>query len=121
MANLVIPQGKEYTFQINVKEHDSFLAQPLGNMLTASAVFVNRATGCEALVVVPTVLDAINGLLTVTLTALQTATLVYERGSKVDGYYLKTVYQLHTTFTFSDIPEIFTILPEVYVTPTSCA
>ena len=123
MSDFIIPKGKEYKFTVRVIEKDSFLPQDLATMTSVTVELINRSTGCavdDTTPIAVTVLDALNGMLTVTMPAAYTALLEVERGDKVDGYYLKPVYQCIITVKFSDIPDILSIIDKVYVTPTGC-
>ena len=123
MSDFIIPKGKEYKFTVRVIEKDSFLPQDLATMVSATVELINSSTGCavdDTTPITVTVLDALNGMLSVTMPADYTALLEVERGDKVDGYYLKPVYQCIITVKFSDIPDILSIIDKVYVTPTGC-
>lgn len=121
MADFVVPKNKDYTFTVNVKEKESFLAQDLTNMSTATIEFILLSTGCPVTSEVMTVQDALNGILKCTIPAAKTNLLTVIRGSEVDDYYLKPAHQALITITFTDsTPTVFTVLPKVYATPTGC-
>ena len=101
MADLIVPKGKEFRFNVKVIEKDSFIAQDVTNLdLVASSVkFMNSATlvcidNTDILIeLVPddpldTPLTYLNGVIQVTIPSTVTTLMTVERGDKVDGYYL---------------------------------
>ena len=134
MADLIIPKGKEFKFNIKVIEKDSFIAQDVTNLdLIASNVkFMNSATMlCIAntgtiIELIPDdpledPLTYLNGMIGVTIPSTITALMEIERGDKVDGYYLKPTYQMIIELVFTDTtPSRVVVLDKVYVIPTSC-
>ena len=128
MADFVIPKGKEYSFNVSVMEKDSFLPQSLvdneGASILDIATFTlyNKDDMCEyGNPVVGTVVDALNGVLKFTLTSAYTSNLKFERGAKVDGYYLKPVYSASVEVTFTDGTEpVIALMDKVYVAPLGC-
>ena len=123
MSNFTIPKGLDFDFKVKVIEEDSFLPQDLTNMdeTTSSFTLVKQATpdvstGVSTLL---SVVDAINGEVTGELTAIETDGLEYERGDKVDGYYLKPTYFGVITIKFTDsTPSITTIINDILIVPT---
>ena len=134
MADLIIPKGKEFKFNIKVIEKDSFIAQDVANLnLSASSVkFMNSTTlACinntgTLIEIIPddplaNPLTYLNGVVGVTIPNTVTALMEVERGDKVDGYYLKPTYQMIIELVFTDdTPSRVVILDKVYVIPTSC-
>ena len=134
MADLIIPKGKEFKFNIKVIEKDSFIAQDVANLnLSASSVkFMNSATlACIdntgiLIELVPddplaTPLTYLNGVIGITIPSTITALMEVERGDKVDGYYLKPTYQMIVDLVFTDdTPSRVVVLDKVYVIPASC-
>jgi len=118
MADLVIPKGKDYTFTVKVIEKNSFLAQDLTTMTSATMNLIDIVTGANVVTVTMTVKDAINGLLHGTITAADTGNLTVTRGPKEDGYYLKAGYQGAIEVQFSDIDSINVLIAKVLVSPT---
>jgi hypothetical protein len=119
MSDFIIPKGKEYVFTVKVMENDTFLPQDLTNMTLAKFELVDMDTLVSALSVTSTTIigDPVNGTLEFILPALSTAALRYERGGKVDGYYLKPTYQAVITVTGSDFVDILSIVDKVFVVP----
>ena len=134
MADLVIPKGKEFRFNVKVIEKDSFIAQDVAHLdLVASSIkFMNSATlVCinNTGIVIELIPDDplakpltyLNGMIGVTIPSTVTALMVPERGDKVDGYYLKPTYQMIIDLVFTDdTPNRVVMLDKVYVMPTSC-
>ena len=134
MADLIVPKGKEFRFNVKVIEKDSFIAQDVTNLdLVASSVkFMNSATlvcidNTDILIeLVPddpldTPLTYLNGVIQVTIPSTVTTLMTVERGDKVDGYYLKPTYQMIIDLVFTDsTPSRVVVLDKVYVIPASC-
>ena len=134
MADLIIPKGKEFKFNIKVIEKDSFIAQDVANLnlVTSSVKFMNSATlACinntgTLIEIIPddplaNPLTYLNGVVGVTIPNTVTALMEVERGDKVDGYYLKPTYQMIIDLVFTDdTPNRVVVLDKVYVIPASC-
>ena len=134
MADLIVPKGKEFKFNIKVIEKDSFIAQDVANLnLSASSVkFMDSATlACinntgTLIEIIPddplaNPLTYLNGVVGVTIPNTVTALMEIERGDKVDGYYLKPTYQMVVELVFTDTtPSRVVVLDKVYVIPASC-
>lgn len=125
---MTIPKGKDYAFNITVIEKDSFLPQDLTNIDLPNSSFelVLLSTLCKVEVGTTTieVLDALNGVLKVSLDNVLTDSLEYSRGEQVDNYYLKPTYQGIIQVKFTDTtPDRTAIIEKVYVAPTgvTCA
>ena len=134
MADLIIPKGKEFRFNIKVIEKDSFIAQDVINLdTTASSVkFMNSAT-MLCIASAGTIIELIpddpledpltylNGMIGVIIPSTVTSSMIVERGDKVDGYYLKPTYQMIVDLVFTDsTPSRVVVLDKVYVIPASC-
>ena len=134
MADLIMPKGKEFRFNVKVIEKDSFIAQDVANLdLVASSIkFMNSATlvciNNTGIVIelipddplaVP--LTYLNGVIGVTVPSTVTELMEMERGDKVDGYYLKPTYQMIIDLVFTDdTPSRVAVLDKVYVVQASC-
>jgi hypothetical protein len=127
-----IPKGKNYTFGITVLERNSFLPKDLADMDLANSSFslvkladlsVASGTITMARVADDKVLPGdpttyLNGRISVTIPSTVTGALAYERGPKVDGYYLKPTYQGVATIKFTDgSSDIIAVVPDVLVVP----
>ena len=133
MSDFIIPKGLDFDFTVKVIEQDSFLPQDVTSMTAGTFTLVAKATpevstgiSC-ALSFIPDIIVEtgntteykVNGMLSGALTSLQTGELLYERGDKVDDYYLKPIYFGVITITFSDgTPSITTIIDNILIVPT---
>lgn len=133
MATFKIPKGKTYEFGITVLEKDSYLPKDLANMDLVNSSFVltkldtlTNVAGAITMVRVPDPKTPghesdpdtyVNGKLLVTIPSAVTATLEYERGSKIDDYYLKPTYQGLITVAFTDDTDIVSVVNDIAVVP----
>lgn len=133
MSSFKIPKGKTYVFTITVLEKNSYLPRDLSamNELTSSfglvkldtlvavvgTITIDRIPDAKTL---PTDPDTfVGGQISVTIPNTITGTLAYERGDKVDGYYLKPTYQGLLNIKFTDgSPDVDAMIPDIYVIPT---
>jgi len=133
MSIFKIPRGKTYTFSITVLEKNSYLPKNLLNMDTVKTSFslvklsdLSVVPGTITVVrvvddkLLPTDPDTyLNGRLAVTMPYSLTSLLSYERGDKVDGYYIKPMYQGIVTVKFIDSTlDIVAVIPQISVIPT---
>ena len=127
-----IPKGKTYTFSITVLERDSYLPKDLADMDTANSSFqlVNRDTlvPVAGTITMTRIADDkllpgdpdtyANGRVSVSIPNTVTSTLEYERGPKIDGYYVKPTYQGVVTVKFTDTTsDIVAVLQDICVIP----
>ena len=132
MANFKIPKGKDYSFNLTVLERNSYLPKDLVNMDDALSsvriVKTDDLTTVSGTISIAKQVDSKvnptdpntyrNGKVKVSIPESVTSTLVWERGDKVDGYYLKPVYQIVVSIVFSDgTPEITSVIKDVQVLP----
>lgn len=124
MSDFIIPKGRDYVFTVKILDKDSFLPRDLTTMTSIVIDFVDNTTNCsvdaQGAVVSYTVINALNGLVKVTVPSAYTSLLTSERGDKVDGYYLKPVYKCVITAKFSDDSDVLSIIDKVYVQPIGC-
>lgn len=127
-----IPKGKTYTFSITVLERDSYLPKDLADMDTANSSFqlINRDTlvPVAGTITMTRVADDkllpedpdtyLNGKVSVSIPNTVTGLLEYERGPKIDGYYVKPTYQGVVTVKFTDATsDIVAVLQDICVIP----
>ena len=127
-----IPKGKTYTFSITVLERDSYLPKDLADMDTANSSFqlVNRDTlvPVAGTITMTRIADDkllpedpdtyLNGKVSVSIPDTVTSTLEYERGPKIDGYYVKPTYQGVVTVKFTDTTsDMVAVLQDICVIP----
>lgn len=138
MADFIVPKGKEFQFTLKIIEKDSFLPQDVTTLDTNNSSVTFREL--STMICVPAVIGSpitmtplpddisvtpltyLLGRVKVTLPAAYTDQLVFERGDKVDGYYLKPTYEaiISLVFTDTNIPSRTVIIDSVYVIPASC-
>ena len=127
-----IPKGKTYTFSITVRERDSYVPKDLADMDTANSSFqlVNRDTlvPVAGTITMTRIADDkllpedpdtyLNGKVSVSIPDTVTSTLEYERGPKIDGYYVKPTYQGVVTVKFTDTTsDMVAVLQDICVIP----
>lgn len=130
MSDFIIPQGKEFVFTVTVMEKDSFLTQDVEmfDPTISDVKFRELSTmtitpGTVIMVKIPddttvTPLTYKSGRIKVTIPDTLTTQMSFERGEKVDGYYLKPTYEAIITIGFSDsTPTRTVILQDIYVIP----
>ena len=124
MAEFKIPKGKPYQFTIRVVAKDSFLAQDLTDMDTATFELIDIDTGCVYGTAQVGVIqgDPEDGMIKFSLSDTYTDGLSVARGEKIDNYYPKVSYQGVITISFTDtaIENRVTTIDKVYVIPTGC-
>lgn len=124
MSDFIVPKGRDYVFTVKILDKDSFLPRDLATMTSIVVDFIDNTTNCsvdaQGAVIAYEVLDALNGLVKVTVPSVYTSLLTSERGDKVDGYYLKPVYKCVITVKFSDDSDVLSIIDKVYVQPIGC-
>lgn len=134
MAEFTIPKGEEFRFNVKVIEKDSFLPMDVAQLdSTNSYVKFQDAATLVCLsntgVTVTKVPDDVaanpltyfNGMIAVYVPAAITTLMRYERGDKVDDYYLKPTYQATIHLRFLDTtPSRTVVLNKVYVAPVVC-
>lgn len=124
MAEFKIPKGKPYQFTIRVVAKDSFLAQDLTDMSTATFELIDIDTSCVYDTIQLGVVQGnpLDGVIKFSLLSTYTDGLTVVRGDKVDGYYPKVSYQGVITISFTDtaIDNRVTTIDKVYVIPTGC-
>lgn len=132
MANFKIPKGKAYSFNLTVLERNSYLPKDLANMddmassvrivklddlsVVAGAISIEKQADSKLSQSDPD--TYVNGKVKVSVPSEVTSTLSYERGDKVDEYYLKPMYQIVVSIVFTDgTPEIVSVIKDVQVMP----
>ena len=125
MAEFKIPKGKPYQFTIKVVAKDSFLAQDLADMDTATFELIDIDTSCVYGTTQVGVIqgDPEDGIIKFSLSDTYTDGLSVARGEKIDNYYPKVSYQGVITISFIDTAAIenrVTTIDKVYVIPTGC-
>lgn len=111
-----IPRGQEFYCEFVIKEPGS--GTPM-DMTGGSGVFNLSEIGvnpCLVLADVPMVVeDGINGVISVTLTAEQTAPLIGRRGFAEDGYPIIPTYRATLDMINAEALPINVEIPQVYI------
>lgn len=130
--SLKIPKGKEYRFSITVLERNSYLPKDLELMDEAASslklVKLDTMTLVDGAIALSRIPDDklnqadpdtyLNGKVSVLIPSETTIVLEYERGDKVDGYYVKPTYEAVINIVFSDsTSDIVAVIPNVCVIP----
>jgi len=133
MADFIIPKGKEFVFTVTIMEKNTFLPQdveffdPISSgiqfrelsTMTCTAGNVTMVKVADDITANP--LTYKGGVIKVTVPGTLTTLMNYERGDKVDGYYLKPTYEAIITVGFSDgTPTRTVMLEDIYVIPAEC-
>ena len=117
---MTIVKGKPYSFVVTVMQKGTTIPQNLQYLdVTSTFDLVELSTlAVTNGLATFTVLDAVNGKLSITISNTTTSTLVYERGDKADNYYPKVTYQGVLTINFTDsTPDITAIIPAIRIAP----
>ncbi len=113
-----IPKNREFHFTVTVLDQNSFLAQDLTHANSASLTIIRKSDLCTMFTAPLTVTNAIGGVLSGVIAAVDTDKLDVMRGGVEDGYYLKSGYIGTINITFDDgTSPIDTMEYEVYVAP----
>ena len=133
MSDFIIPKGKNFIFTVTVMEKGTLLTQDVQNFdaINSSVQFRELATmtcvpGNCILQKIPddatvSPLTYKSGIVEVTVPSTITVNMNYERGDKVDGYYLKPTYEGIITIAFTDnTPTRTVMLENIYVIPATC-
>ena len=109
----VIPRGKEFYCEFVVKEPGASVPMDVSGMtgeFTLSKIGINP---CSVLTTPISVVDATNGIISITLTSTETGALTGRKGFAEDGYTLIPTYS-GSLDLLKDFP-INTIIPKIYI------
>ena len=133
MSDFIIPKGKDFEFTVTIMEKDTLLTQDVQNFNTTNSEVKFRELATMTCVAGNCTLEKVpddstaspltykGGRIKVTVPSSITANMNYERGEKVDGYYLKPTYEGIITIAFTDSTPTRTVLLEnIYVIPATC-
>ena len=127
MARFIIPNNVAHTFQVSVKEEDSFLPQDLGEMTSATFKILDPTNSYSSVLTVvgAAIQDEgsdpatyLSGKIEFSVPATE---MDISTGDAVDWYYDKPRYTgtIHIIFdSGSGIPDKFVKIDKVYVSPT---
>jgi hypothetical protein len=116
----IIPKGKEFYCEFTIKEPGASVPMDVTGMtggFTLSKIGVNP---CVVLTTPISIVDPLNGLISITLTSNETAALNGRKGFPEDGYALIPTYS-GSLDLMKDYP-INVLIPKIYVLDdgTSC-
>jgi len=148
MADFIIPKGREFVFTVTIMQKDSFLTQDVeffdpNNSDVQFRKLADMTCVTAGTVTMEKVADPVtydengnpnptsykSGRIKVTVDSARTADMdVGERGSKVDGYYLRPMYEGIITVAFTESssgaddasPTRTVLLENIYVIPATC-
>ena len=109
----IIPRGKEFYCEFVIKEPGASVPMDVTGMtgtFTMSKIGVNP---CAVLTTSVTVKDAINGIVSITLSAVETDSLLGRKGFAEDGYALMPTYSGSLDLV-KDYP-INVVIPKIYI------
>lgn len=114
-VEFTITRGLENTFLFTIKADGSTLPITIVAGDTFEARLIELSTLETVLTKPLTVTNASSGQVTLVLSSDDTSALVYERGSKVDRYYLRPMYKLTLDCVTAQNGSFLATVPEVYV------
>lgn len=111
----IITKGMDNTFVFTIKASGSTLPMEIevGDTFTASLIAL--ADDSVAITKSLTVEDLVNGKVSLTITSAETATLVTDKGTKTDRYYLRPTYKLVIDCSTTNNGDFLAKVSEVYV------
>lgn len=115
VAKFTITKGLDNTFVFTIKADGSILPMVIAGTDTFTAKLVALEDDSVVLSKALVVTDPDNGKATLTITAAETATLVSDKGTKADRYYLRPVYKLVIDCVTNQNGNFIAKVPEVYV------
>lgn len=115
VAKFTITKDLDNTFVFTIKADGSTLPMEIvaGDVFTA--ILIDLANGTTKLSKDLTVTEALNGKVSLLITAAETATLSSDKGTKPDRYYLRPVYKLVIDCVTTNNGVFLAKVPEVYV------
>ena len=120
MANMTIPRGIDYSFNIIVKEADSFLPKDLTAFDTGTISIIHKETKTKVITSNITVdSDPLSGIVHGTILGTDSVDLEIDRGAVEDRLYSKPNYQALVTIKFNDgTKDIVVIIDNISVAVT---
>ena len=117
-AKFVISKGVDNTFTFTIKQDNSTLplAIEVGDTFVADLVLLDGDVPYGPVTnTALSVDDALNGKVSLFISAANTATLVSDKASKVDRYYLRPTYKLVLKCITANNGNFVAKVPEVHV------
>lgn len=115
ITKFTITRGLDNTFIFNIKDDGSTLPMTIEVSDTFNAALIALSDDTEAITKNLTVVDGPNGKVSLLLTAEETSTLIRDRGTKADRYYLRPTYKLVIDCSTFHNGDFIAKVAEVYV------
>lgn len=115
VAKFTITKGLDNTFVFTIKADGSTLPMEIEGTDTFEAQLVKLSDGTTALSKPLAVTDALSGKASLTITSAETSSLVSDKGTKTDRYYLRPTYKLVIDCATVNNGDFIAKVPEVYV------
>jgi len=111
----IINKGMNNEFIITIKVDNGMLPMTISNTDTFKATFTQLDNESISHSVIPTVYDAANGQIKIIVEQPIVDSMISERGSKADKYYMKPTYRLTVECNTSANGNFVTKVSSVYV------
>jgi len=116
VARFTITKGLDNNFVFTIKADGSTLPMEIvAGSDTFTAKLVSLSSGSIALTKDLTIVNAVGGKVSLTITSAEAASLTSDKGSKVDRYYLLPTYKLLLDCRTTNNGNFIAKVPEVYV------
>jgi len=115
VAKFTITKDLDNTFVFTIKADGSTLPMEIEGIDTFNARLIDLASGAVVLTKPLVVTDALAGKTSLTVTSSETTSLVSDKGTKSDRYYLRPVYKLVIDCDTVNNGRFIAKVPEVYV------
>ena len=116
VTKFTITRGLDNNFEFTIKAQGTTLPLTIvdpGDTFDATLVALSDENPALAKSLVIT--DADSGKVSLTITSVEAAALVSERGSKTDRYYLRPTYKLFIDCSTTNNGDFIAKVPEIYV------
>lgn len=115
-TKFTITKGLDNTFVFTIKAQGSTLPMEITTGTdTFTANLISLEDGSIAVSKSLTVIDALNGKVSLVITQTESDTLTSHKGSKTDRYYLRPVYKLVIDCSTVNNGDFIAKVPEIYV------
>lgn len=115
VAKFTITKGLDNNFVFTIKADGSTLPMTIEPTDTFTASLVQLSDGSTVLSKSLVVTDALSGKASLTITSAEASSLVTDKGTKTDRYYLRPVYKLVIDCSTVNNGDFIAKVPEVYV------
>jgi hypothetical protein len=115
VAKFTITKDLDNNFVFTIKADGSTLPMEIQGSDTFEARLTSLSDGTVVLTKPLVVTDALSGKVSLTITSSETRSLVSDKGTKTDRYYLRPVYKLVIDCSTVNNGDFIAKVPEVYV------